>query len=93
MRQFIRYYPKMCRNRDEACMRRYLNKVMVTGLNNTQLGSLSAFLPAGAPSLISWLYTRSTWIPESIPSDLRLNSSGEIGDYLSPCFIKLKYEK
>ena len=49
IRQFIKYYPKMGRNRDEACMRRYLNNVMITGLNNTQLGSMSEFLPARAP--------------------------------------------
>ena len=47
----VGYKPVMGRKKDEACMVKYLGKVMVNGLQDPQLGPRSAFLPEGAPLL------------------------------------------
>ena len=48
---FVRYRPVMGRKQDESYMTKYLNRVMVNGLQDPGIGLRSAFLPEGAPLL------------------------------------------
>jgi len=48
---FVGYKPVMGRKKDEACMVKYLKKIMVNGLQDPQVGPRPAFLPEGAPLL------------------------------------------
>ena len=49
--KLVGYKPTMGRKQDESCMAKYLDRVMVNGLQDPKLGTRSAFLPEGAPLL------------------------------------------
>ena len=51
METLIGYKPKMGRKQDETCMKKYLNHVMVNGMQIPKIGTRSTFLPEGAPLL------------------------------------------
>ena len=66
---FDGYPPVMGRKQDKSCMKKYLNRIMVNGLQDPGIGLRSAFIPKGTHSTL--LYTRRKWIHGSITQERR----------------------
>ena len=66
---FVGYPPVRGRKQDESCMKKYLNRIVVNGLQHPGIGLRSAFIPKGTHSTL--LYTRRKWIHGSITQERR----------------------
>ena len=66
---FDGYPPVMGRKQDKSCMKKYLNRIMVNGLQDPGIGLRSAFIPKGTHSTL--LDTRRKWIHGSITQERR----------------------